>query len=90
MTDRLQESEVKRDGPHAKPLTLMSPQRREWVSGRQGGVAVPCSLAWQQCGQRATSGPEDESPPLLAHGHVPLGSPLPLARSSRGHACDEL
>ena len=90
MTDQLQGSEVKRDGPHAKPLTLMSPQLREQVSGRQGGVVVPCSLAWQQCGQRATSGPKDESPPLLAHGHVPLGSPPPLARSSRGHACDEL
>lgn len=83
MMDQLQGSEVKQDGPHAKPLTLMSSQLREQVSGRQGGVGVPCSLAWQRCGQRATSSPEDESPPLLAYDHVPLGKSPSLVQIFR-------
>ena len=77
MTDQLQGSEVKRDGPHAKPLTLMSPQLRERVSGRQGGVVVPCSLSWQRCGQRATWGPEDESRHGWLMAACPWGVPLP-------------
>lgn len=68
MMDQLWESGVKRDGAHAKPLTLMSPQLRQWVPwGRQerwGGGA-------------GRERPQGRVLPRLASGHAPQGSHWP-------------